>query len=155
MKSVASFVTTATVYRTQFEASVLSAEPPETGAVGALALTCAASMRERGRAIDALYVPLGSNPFTSLPGQQSVALIRVPNTISLAQMIRANNLASQGIDVAALQRLNPQIRSNSTVAAGTVIWLRHTGGTCFSDRFRGNSRSLLRESLSLAHSLEI
>jgi hypothetical protein len=142
---VASFVTSATVYRTQFEASVLSAELAGNRSGGSAGSDLRRLYERAWTRIDALYVPLGSNPFTSLPGQQSVAFIRVPSTISLAQIIRANNLVSQGIDVAALQRLNPEIRSNSTVAAGTVIWLRArevpalaTGFEAIADRYFGS-----------------
>lgn len=46
------------------------------------------------------------------------------NPSSPAQIIQTNNLAQQGIDEAALRRLNPEIQSNATVAAGTLIWLR-------------------------------
>lgn len=58
------------------------------------------------------------------PRQQSDVFIRVANPSSPAQIVQANNLAQRGIDVAALLRLNPEIQSNTTVAAGTVIWLR-------------------------------
>ena len=61
---------------------------------------------------------------TQFPRQQSNVFVRVANSSSPAQIIQANNLAQRSIDVAALRRLNPELQSNTTVAAGTVIWLR-------------------------------
>ena len=45
------------------------------------------------------------------------------NSSTLAQIIQANNLAKRDIDVAALRRLNPEIKSNTIVTEGSVIWL--------------------------------
>jgi hypothetical protein len=63
-----------------------------------------------------------SAPRSCPPGPQ--VFIRVSSDSSPAQIIQANNLASRGIDEAALRRLNPEIQSSTTIAAGTRIWLR-------------------------------
>lgn len=71
--------------------------------------------------------------------------IRLPSDSSPAQIIQDNNLAQRGIDVAALRRLNPEIQSSATIAAGTVIWLRArevpasaTGFEPIAQRYFGN-----------------
>ncbi len=120
---IASFVTSATLFRTQFVAGVLSAELAGNRS-SANAGTRLRQLYERAwTRIDALYVPLGANPFTPRSGQQSPAFIQLANPASLSQIIRANNLGRQGIDAAALQRLNPEFRYRTTVPAGTNIWL--------------------------------
>lgn len=78
---VASFVTSATLYRTQFEERVLMAELAGNRG-GARAGTDLRRFYEGvWTLINRLYVPLGSNPFNPLPVHLSSAFIHVPSAI--------------------------------------------------------------------------
>lgn len=71
--------------------------------------------------------------------------IRLDNASTPDQIIGDYNLAERGMDSNALRRLNPELHSQSTFAAGTVIWLKArevpaaaTGFESIAERYFGS-----------------
>jgi len=48
--------------------------------------------------------------------------VRLDQDRTADQVIQDQNLSRQGVDVAALERLNPELQSSGTIPAGTVVW---------------------------------
>lgn len=74
-----------------------------------------------------------------------LTFLRLEGDRSPAEIVEDHDLAARNIDVAALRRLNPEIGTESTIAAGTVIWLRarevparETGFEAIAERYFGN-----------------